>query len=245
MGEETTNIVNCTDYRFDYLKMYVNKWIMIGSYSCDNYFLKLMKYIDDLHIVFEMYDLVIPILSESSIGILNDDLFKRIAKNARQIVVNDYGVLKALSKEQYSLRLGRLLFYQYRDSRYDEVESRNLELEYDSFSKYMYGQECEFDAIEIDLASKHMVITGDMTVYVHYPYRLLSITRICEFCGQKENGYYRFSPELQCSFQCLDVFLKIKNTGCVKRGKSIYEKLTDEYEVVCDSKRYILMEELA
>ena len=59
-------ILNCTDVFFDYLKEFTQKEVLIGSYTCDNYFVKLLDYMNDDKIVFESYDLVVPILSEEN-----------------------------------------------------------------------------------------------------------------------------------------------------------------------------------
>lgn len=238
-------IFNCTDVFYERLKEYTERIVLIGSYTCDNYFVKLLDYMNDNKIVFESYDLVVPILSEKNITILDSCCFEKIARKANQIVVNDYGTLKYLSLLNYSCRLGRLLFHQYRDSRYLEVENRHVKVECSEIINILRNQGCIIDAIEIDLVSVDMDIKNEIDVYVHYPYRLLSVTRICEFCGEIHKDCVKFSPEQKCSFQCKDVYMKISDTSCFKRGKGVYEKLSEKYDSLCKGKNIILMEELS
>ena len=159
--------------------------------------------------------------------------------------MNDYGTLKYLSSLDYSCRLGRLLFHQYRDLRYSEVENRHVEVGCFEIINILRNQGCIIDAIEIDLVSVDMDIKDEIDVYVHYPYRLLSVTRICEFCGELHKDGIKFSPEQKCDFQCMDVYMKISDTNCFKRGKGVYEKLSEKYDSLCKGKNIISMEELA
>lgn len=244
MSHKRKILINCTDVRFDILKNYLDKEILIGSYACDNYFIKILEFLNERRLRLKSYELVVPILSESRIAILKSELFKKAAKKAKKIVVNDYGTLQLLSQENYTCRLGRLLFHQYRDSRYAEVENRQVHIQYSALTELLIRKGCKFDSMEIDLVSKNMEIDRDLDIYIHYPLRLLSVTRICEFCGEIEGQSVRFAEEKECNLECMSVYIQVENTSCVKRGRAVYEKLNEDYENICKDQNLIVEERI-
>ena len=237
-------LMNYTDIGFQYLNDIVtDNRILLGSYSCGNYFAGLLKYIDSNKIKLKDYDLVIPILAEHQLDVLESKSFQKLALSAKNVVVNDYGTLYFLRNRKLSIRLGRLLFRLYRDTRYDDVENKTIELKLLDYYDFLHNTGCRFDSVEIDLVSTNMRLEDDgIDIFVHYPYRLLSCTRICEFAAKNREGKVVFQAEAHCCQECFNVFAKFENTNCYKIGKCIYEKLDKTYSKYTIDNKCIITE---
>lgn len=233
-------VINCTDRRFEEIGLIYRQVAVdlkhdscryqIGSYTCGNYFFGLLRWLRDHpdSRPEKGYDLVIPIFSETQL-----EKFERYEKApifqfAKYIVVNDYGMLRRLAGK-YRVRLGRMLFQDYRDHRYPEYESEpNYQFKSDVVLDMLQKMGYRDLAMENDLITEYYsdVLAGTC-VYYHIPYRQISSAHICEFAALGKPAEKKFVPNDSCEFQCFKVRIRqtieSQHVEYWKIGRSVFD----------------------
>ena len=206
-----------------YKKLIKNSNIVmqIGSYCCENYF----KYISDNGKIIKdtEYDIVIPVFSEHFIKALDMEKFAYMCKNARNVVVNDIGMLNRLKDRDIDIRLGRLFFKEYDNSHYEGKAPALID--------FMFKHGICVGSVENDIATRNYIVDlpQDIKIYFHFPYRQISICRMCEFASVGKALEYKFIPDDKCTMQCLYTKIYNEGSGYLKIGKSIYDILNLSY----------------
>lgn len=203
--------------------------IQLGSYSCGNYFEKFLKHF--LELKKGEFDLVVPTLPEHRVSLLDSKEFRQCCQNARQLVVNDFGLLDKLSSHRYEIRMGRLFFKDYRDHRYEEYDASNYCGKATALLDFVMKQGFSVVAIESDIITKKysLQLPKGISAYFHFPYRQISMSHICEFAAINKNIDDKFIPDDDCDLQCLNVYLEAKRAGYFKMGRNVYDSLDDSY----------------
>lgn len=229
-------VLNCADRRFDKIvSIYrtacqnVICRLQIGSYTCGRYFFGLIQWLAENPFPEEIagYDIVLPVFSESQLDWLHTA--DSVLESARHIVVNDYGMLRYFSGDK-RVRLGRLLFRDYRDHRYPEYET-NSEYHGKTAALLAALREIGYEvfSVENDLITADYTVELDgIPVYYHFPYRQISSTHICEFAAVGKPIEKKFIPDDICAFQCFDVKIR-HEAGYIKVGRSIFDQLPGEW----------------
>ncbi len=229
-------IVNCADRRFTEIERIYSEArsdmtcrLQIGSYTCGNYFRGLLQWLAKKPLPASMseYDVVLPVFSESQLPLLQDA--DPILRSARHIVINDFGMLRCFSDDN-RVRLGRLLFRDFRDHRYPQYEMNNA-YQAKATTLLLSLQEMGYavSAMETDLITPDYTVDSDtVDVYYHFPYRQVSSAHICEFAAIGKPVDKKFVPDDVCSFQCFDVKLRYA-AGYVKVGRSVFDVLPESW----------------
>lgn len=227
----TDYIINLCDRWLtkDILLSYSNQRILIGSYTCANYFIYLLNFLKNENINLSSFDLVIPVFPEHKLDFLKTDKVNNIIKNATKIVINDFGILDMFNHD--SIRLGRLIFKDYRDQRYKEYDDKECIVKVNALLDTLKSIGYDIREIELDIISKKMIVNIDknIKVYVHYPYRQISCSHICEFASVSKKIENKFKPDDDCLYDCRNIKIEIMNPHYIKISKNIYEELDESY----------------
>lgn len=232
-------IVNCADRRFDSIsdlfretagRLSVPCRIQIGSYTCGNYFLELLNWMErgSSPVRGTDYDIVLPVFSESQL----DEFLPRAETSpvqaARTIIVNDLGMLR-LFRDRPGVRLGRLLFRDYRDHRYPASEDA-CRLKAGALVSSLRELGYQIAAIENELISANSEADGEpgVPVYVHFPYRQVSYGHICEFASIGRTVEEKFMPDAPCTFQCFRTRFRHREEY-LKVGRSIFDMAPEQW----------------
>lgn len=225
-------VVNCAGRRFSGITQLFQDTaehlpvpcrLQIGSYTCGNYFIALLSWLERgcLAERLDAYDLVVPVLSEARLDEFRPYMESPAVREAQNIVVNDFGMLRLFSGKQ-RVRLGRLLFRDYRDHRYPAHEetccpkSGALTA---ALRELGYG----ITAVENDILSVDCKSEPDaVEVYYHFPYRQVSCAHICEFASIGKAVEDKFMPDDACRFQCFDIRIR-HGDGYLKVGRNIFD----------------------
>lgn len=232
-------VINCTDRRFnEILPLYhetarelgAPKYrLQIGSYSCGNYFLSLLQQLEYLWEDLE-YDLVIPVLSESQMNRFGEWEKSSVIQCAKQIIVNDFGMMARFYGKK-EIRLGRMLFPDYRDHRYPEYEDSPAQTGTDALLAALAELGYTISAAENDAITKQTVLDAlnGVAIYYHFPYRQISSAHICEFASIGKAVEQKFIPDDSCAFQCFDVRIRqkeaVNGTRYFKIGRNVFDEL--------------------
>ena len=192
----------------------------IGSYTCVNY----LKGLLNQYIPFGEYDLVLPVFPEHLLFLIENNKFVSICKKARYIVVNDIGLLAYFNKESYkNIRLGRLFFREYKDHRYEEYNSSAYESKIGETIDFLKKNKLDFMAVETDIPTVNTQFSEDYTMYIHFPYRQVSVSHICEYASVGKPIEEKYIPDDKCCYQCFNQILEYPKSGYYKIGKSIFD----------------------
>jgi len=232
-------VINCTDRKFTEIQSLYQSVadalgvsecrLQIGSYSCGNYVLAMMQQTEILPGNVE-YDLVIPEFSESQLEQFRKRERIPLVQCARQIVVNDFGALHYFY-DRKDIRLGRMMFPDYRDHRYPEYENTRHQAGNATLLAALSDLGYSIAAVENDLITKHSSLetTQNTVVYYHVPYRQISSAHICEYASIGKRIERKFIPDDSCSFQCFDIKIRqkrrINGTQYFKVGKNVFDRL--------------------
>lgn len=230
-------IINLCDRPIEYNQAYFegnvkNKnYILVGSYTCPNYFSFFIN--SKLAQKIKNFDIVVPIFPEHLYSqIIESSKFYSIIKKARTVVVNDWGMLKRLvNLKDINLRLGRLFFRDYRDHRYEEYDNSEY------ISKMMNTIQIAKDIgmisneVESDIITKKLILPSKIKVYLHFPYRQVSMSHICEFAAIGKSLDEKFIPNDKCFMQCKNQIFIFEKSGYIKVGNNVYNKLQEEEEI--------------
>lgn len=210
--------------------------LQIGSYSCGNYFFYILEnqYLTAYVMERGEYDLVIPVFSEKQREQFEGVSEHLLLKQARHIVINDFGMLQRFKSDD-RVRLGRLLFQENRDHRYTEYDSEyHGQTKADVLVDALRGMGFHISAVENDMIAKgYMLNLKDIDVYYHFPYRLISTSHICEFAAIGKDIEKKFIPDDECSFQCFHTRVCVEeranHTAYLKVGRSVFDYLSDDW----------------
>lgn len=230
-------IVNCTGRRFDSIEglfleaarcLSVPCRLQIGSYTCGNYFLGLLKRLGQGSLPGHLgeYDVVFPILSERQLDEFLPQQEAPIIQNARAVVVNDLGMLR-LFRDRQGVRLGRLLFRDHRDHRYPAREE-DIRPKSDALISALLRLGYKITAFENELLSEDDESGAGLEIpsYVHFPYRQVSCGHICEFASIGKPVEEKFVSDAPCSFQCFHVRLR-HGEDYLKVGRNIFDTVPE------------------
>lgn len=228
------NCLNLCDLPIDI----VSKFLMedgfekyyIGSYTCGNYLLYLLKNLSQLSLDRPL-NLAIPALSESQFEIAEGMLNNINTKRFCGITVNDLGGLE-LHKSYFSnipLYLGRNFFRQYRDVRYHDFYSRETHVFSLSLLELFEEKSLNISGFEIELVSENInidEIPSQYEVLVHMPYVMATYGHICEFASTEHIIEEKFRPDIECNYQCFKFALcySTEETTYYKINRAVYFK---------------------
>lgn len=236
-------VIDYCDFPIDTIEgFHENDEILIGSYTCGNYFLYLLKQLNSLlrklpeHIKLCM---VMPPLSENQLCEVIDILSARKEYTSKiyKLIINDFGGIE-IHKNYFSkcsIGLGRILFRQYRDFRYNEYSSSILSVHtslLETVKQYFISP----TSIDIDCIGYNMDLSNvpsDIQVYLHYPAILSTYGHICEFASISKDIKQKFRPDSACNNECFSCALCYKNNNMTyyKIGRGIYYYIPNENEV--------------
>ncbi len=231
------SIVNLCDRNFKEISKHIQgkdaPFIQMGSYSCANYFIHAIKFIagSDLEVfALNRFDLVIPTLPEHYLNILESEEFDRCCDRCRQIVVNDFGMLQYFNN-RYDIRLGRLFFKDYRDRRYEEYDLAEYKGKTNPVLNFVFNSKFQIKGYENDIITQNYNYDYNkaLEVYLHYPYRQISMCHICEYASIGKKIEDKYIPDDFCNMQCFDVKIISPEYKYIKVGKSVYDILDERY----------------
>lgn len=243
------SVINLCDRNFKEIFSWIQRKdipiIQVGSYTCANYFIQAIKFLtvtDTEMFVLRGFDLVIPTLPEHYLDILESDEFHVCCDRCRQIVVNDFGTLQYLN-EQYDIRMGRLFFKDYRDHRYKEYDFSEYEGKSTSVLDFVLNSGIQIVAYENDIITQNYKFNyyKNLETYLHYPYRQISMSHICEYASIGKDIKDKYIPDDLCSMQCFNVNIKSAEYKYLKVGKSVYDILDEQYLKNIENKYYLIV----
>lgn len=205
--------------------------VYIGSYFCEKYFLHIGNDILDVIRAFCESDgikvsLVVPMSSEKDLRAVKermDGILGLFSSHVSSIVVNDFGMLTYVS-ETYDIPvcLGRLLFKQSRDSRYDVFRDQIPPYEVCSRQFHELIRDFPVKAIELDDVRADTVLLNryGYEVHVHSPLVYMSTGMVCEYASAGIADAKKFRPNQACAHQCSKYC-----TGYVGANKNLFYKI--------------------
>ena len=228
-GEKLCNLCDRSIEFIENFKTDEYNRIVIGSYTCLNYLKYLAEDAGDVKNV--QYDIVIPVISQMQSNILNDSSMIGLFKQAHSVVINDYGMLDYFNEKGLGekIRLGRCFVKDYRDFRYPEYDHSYhkgyIKTQIDVLRRLGYA----INSIETDIISSDYDLSTlyDCDIYYHYPFRMVSLSHICEFASIGKDIEKKFIPDDTCSFQCQKHYYL--GNGLYKMGRGLYDLLSEEY----------------
>lgn len=229
MGEKLCNLC---DREFDYIQAKdVAEYdrIVVGSYSCFNYFQLLTA--RDIDLSKRKFDIVIPTIPQMQLNKCCNEKILNLIEKAHSVVVNDYGMLSLMYDrvDNKKIRLGRCFIKDYRDSRYPEYDRSYHKGYIQSQMEILKKLGYEISSIESDIISSDYDLSDleNIEVYYHFPFRIVSMSHICEFAAIGKEIEQKFIPDDCCSAQCLQY--SYTGNGLYKYGRGVYDLLSDEY----------------
>ncbi len=210
--------------------------IYIGSYFCEKYFLHITE---DILAEIKNFcklngikiSLVIPMSSEKNSQNVKDRIdfiIRSVSFNIFSFVVNDFGMLEYISpKYNCPIVLGRLLFKQSRDSRYDTFRDAIPAYEVCSSHFHELIKEYPIKAIELDDVRADTVLANKFgyEIYVHSPVVYMSTGMVCEYASAGLANTKKFRPNNACAHQCTKYYtgyIGANNKQFYKIGRTIY-----------------------
>ncbi len=213
------------------------KRIYVGSYFCSQYMLNLSKELiekvmQEVKKIGIKVTLVLPMFTEKDL-LRGKDKIKEFVpyfhKEIDEITVNDYGMLEYIHiKYQMNINLGRLMFKDYRDPRYEEYYHQINKPKY--FTKHL-KQICEqyqISGLELDITHESIDISNapsDIEIAIHVPYSYMTVGMVCEFASIPYEITKKFRPNLPCHKECLRnriVYHMLEDRKYLKIGRTVY-----------------------
>lgn len=240
-----SEVLDCCDLPINCIVSFDNsetKEILIGSYTCGNYFLYLLKQLN--RCVEKLprsakINIVIPALSENQLDKVVELLSegKASLSEINKLIVNDLGGIE-LYKSYFlggSLGLGRILFRQYRDFRYSGYADSVLTVHTSEIDMIKRTIICP-ESIDIDCIGYNIDLSNiptDVEVYLHYPLVLSTYGHICEFASVSKEISKKYRPDDICNFECFSCKMRFSNDDMVylKVGRGIYYPLSSEQNI--------------
>ena len=201
---------------------------IIGSYTCGNYFEYLINNIDVTFLKDKDFDIVYPVLPEHKLILIDDAKALKLCDMAKNVVVNDYGLLEYFYGK-YNLRLGRILLREYRDRRYNAYENSEYSSKIFDIISDLNSRGFDINATELDMAVKNMnADINGIKRYFHFPLRQISASHICEFASINVPIEKKFVPDQGCAYQCLKTMI-YSDSGYVKIGKNVFDIIDSSF----------------
>lgn len=229
MGEKLCNLC---DREFDYIQAKdVAEYdrIVVGSYSCFNYFQFLMA--KDIDFSKRKFDIVIPTIPQMKLNECCIEKIISLIEKAHSVVVNDYGMLSLMYDrvDSNKIRLGRCFIKDYRDFRYPEYDRSYHKGYIQSQIEILKKLGFEINSIESEIITSDYDLSSldNINVYYHFPFRMVSMSHICEFAAIGKKIEQKFVPDDLCIAQCLQY--SYSGNGLYKYGRGVYDLLSDEY----------------
>lgn len=243
-GETAGYCLNLCETRIDsFSSAAVGKYdeIMIGSYTCGNYFIYLIGKFSE--VIFSLKNtekiiLVIPVLAEHQMQKVKMLLNAQPVFGINKIVINDFGGL-SLYNEYFSscvLGLGRIWFREYRDFRYEDYLKLPHTIKMIPAIDLIGRMCCSPVSFEIECIGEHLdlsLIPDKYKVYLHYPEILSTYGHICEFASVNKDLTEKFRPDSSCQTECFGFLINYdkNNTAYFKKGRGVYYTISKERPV--------------
>lgn len=215
MNETEEYIEMCAVKIEDMTKKKIER-IYIGSYFCDQFFLKFKGYKELLQYckVKKIHaTLVIPVFSQDSLSKGK----KRISEICGylegvidEVTVNDFGMLYYIRNlNKYRINLGRLFFKNPRDCRVPEYTDSVVSPGF--LSKL--GQEIRkkelINCIELDPTNRVLDVSeiknSEIEVALHFPFCYMTTGKICKFASIHKDIDKKFRPNVNCQMECMSI----------------------------------------
>lgn len=228
--------------------------IYVGSYFCSQYLLHLScdlveKLGKELSAMGIPITLVLPMFTEKDLTKGKEkikELSALFGKEIDEITVNDYGMLAYIHQHyQVKINLGRLLFKDYRDPRYEEYYHQTGKPKYFTNQLENLCKEYEITGLELDITHEKLEISGapmQVTLGVHVPYSYMTVGMVCEFASIPYDISDKFRPNLPCHKECLRNrlgFSMLEDRRYLKIGRTVYFEHPDGQVIGSNSYREI------
>ncbi len=224
-------IINLCDRPFEQIMKFICYYkdikILIGSYTCNNYFKNLLVFFENKTAILGNFDIVIPTFNEENLVLYESSYFNNIISKANKIVINDFGILAKADLSK--IRLGRLINKEYRDKRYPEYDGSEYVTKLGVLVSDLKSIGFDINEAETDIITKQFITNNisDIKLYYHFPYRQISSCHICEFASIGKEIEKKFQPDDMCDMQCHKVMIYTEKY--IKYGKGVYDILLDDY----------------
>ena len=210
--------------------------IYLGSYFCEKYFLHIgddifSKVKDLCHLRGIKLSLVIPMASEKDLQRVKDRIdyvVELLSSHISSLVINDFGMLEYVSQRySFPITLGRLLYKQSRDIRYEVFRDGAFTCEVCSAQFHQLIKDYPIKAIELDDIRANTVIENKFGygVYVHSPLVYSSTGMVCEYASAGVPNTKRFRPNSPCAHQCSKYctsYVGVNQKQYFKLGRTVY-----------------------
>lgn len=205
--------------------------IYVGSYFCDRYFCGISEKCWDtvMRKAIERQisvALVIPTPSQSHLGNLKsiaDKLLERYAGVINEVVVNDFAMLKYISKyDSLKIWCGRTMSKDIRDPRYT-TEQRNCKLYEHICAGEIMGTDHTIYGVEVDVVGPLSVASSQgVMLGVHIPIAYITFGRHCEIGSSELPIEEKFRLDKCCSRQCEKNWMIYSEGAFIKYGRTVY-----------------------
>ncbi|MCR5801964.1 MAG: hypothetical protein K6G57_06500 [Lachnospiraceae bacterium] len=178
---------------------------LVGSYFCDNYFIKETK-----NLIYELVrdgnkvKCVLPIPSQSNLDDFRNtvcELKKEYKDHISAFVVNDIGTLDTISKDTDIIILGRLFHKPIRDPRYSETitdKKYTPDIEVLRLIDKYKVSGIELENIYDDISCPEL----SCDIHIHQNYCYMSCTRSCYYASASQPTEHKFRPNNPCDLSC-------------------------------------------
>lgn len=211
--------------------------IYVGSYFCSQYVLNLStelikKVILELKIIGMKITLVLPMFTEKDLERGKEKIHEFSAyfhKEIDEITVNDYGMLEYIHKKyQININLGRLMFKDYRDPRYEAYYRQSSKPKYFTRHLKQICEQYQVTGLELDVTHESIDLSeapSDIEIAIHVPYCYMTVGMVCEFASIPYEITEKFRPNLPCNKECLRNrinYQMLEDRKYLKIGRTVY-----------------------
>ena len=146
-----------------------------------------------------------------------------------EISTNDYGTLAYVSERtDMKVHVGRLLFKNYRDPRYDDFYNCKIKPNFVSDYSKRIIHDFEIAGIELDPIAKEIDLRDadpELIYSLHVPYCYVTTGQICEFNSMNKPLEQRYRPGMACNQECkghsLEYHLQ-EQIIMTRKGKAVF-----------------------
>lgn len=211
--------------------------IYVGSYFCSQYVLNLpsnliKKVVMGAKQMGIKVTLVLPMFTEKDLTRGKEKIegfSSYFHKEIDEITVNDYGMLAYIhQKYQIDINLGRLLFKDYRDPRYEEYYRQTSKPKYFTDHLQQICEQYHVTGLELDITHERLNLSDapeGILLSIHVPYTYMTVGMVCEFASIPYEVSNKFRPNLSCKKECLrnriDYYL-LEDRKYIKIGRTVY-----------------------
>ncbi len=225
--------------------------IYVGSYFCSQYILNLSaelikKVVMEAKAMGMKITLVLPMFTEKDLESGKDKIHEFSSyfhKEVDEITVNDYGMMEYIHKKyQIPLNLGRLMFKDYRDPRYEEYYRHSSKPKYFTKRLMQICKQYQVTGLELDITHERIDLSdapSKIKLAVHVPYSYMTVGMVCEFASIPYEITKKFRPNLSCHKECLRnriSYHMLEDRKYLKIGRTVYFDHKDGK--VCGDRNY-------